>query len=224
MLQLTDKKNKLALYLIFLLILSTTSNKTFENKKYSTKIDKIIISGLSDHNNLQLSNRLDNSFYKNIFFLNKNDIRKVISEYTIIESYTIKKIYPSQLNIDIKPTKFIAKISGDSQLLVGSNGKLIRDKNYDKILPYIFGEFDSNRFLKFIKIIENSKFIFSDIKSVFFYPSNRYDILTKNDILIKLPENNISQPLNFAYKIINDNQFINNKTIDLRVINQLIIK
>ena len=91
-------------------------------------------------------------------------------------------------------------------------------------MPYIFGEFDSNRFLKFIKIIENSKFIFSDIKSVFFYPSNRYDILTKNDILIKLPENNISQPLNLAYKIINDNQFINNKTIDLRVINQLIIK
>jgi len=223
--QLIDKKRKTILYLMLFFILSTTNNINLENRKnYSTIINKINITGMPSDSNLQLLNKLNNFNYKNIFNIKKEEINKIISEYNIIEEYNVKKIYPSSLNIDIKQTKVIAKISGKNQLLVGANGKLITTIKTDKKLPYIFGEFNSNEFLNFKKHIDNSKFRFTDIKSIFFFPSNRWDILTNNDVLIKLPKNNLSKSLLFAHKIITNNEFINNKLIDLRVTNHLVVK
>ena len=223
--QLIDKKNKIVIYLLFLVILSTTCNKNIsQQKNYNIVINKIEISGLSINNNLQLKEKLDNFFYKNIFFLRKEEINSIILKYNIIEEYNIKKIYPSKLDIDIKPTKFIAKISNNNRLLVGSNGKLIENEITNETLPYIFGKFNSKEFLEFKEIIERSKFNFVDLKSIFFYSSKRLDILTIDEILIKLPKNNLLKSLNVANKIIVDNQFKDNKIIDLRISNHIIIQ
>jgi cell division protein FtsQ len=62
------------------------------------------------------------------------------------------------------------------------------------------------------------------IKTLFFFPSNRWDILTNDDILIKLPQDNLTESLNLAYKIINSNDLKNKNLIDLRMNNHLIIK
>ena len=87
----------------------------------------------------------------------------------------------------------------------------------------IFGEFNSTDFLDLKKNIEQSKFTFKELKTLYFFQSNRWDILTNNDILIKLPLNNSLELLNLAYKIINNDK-IEKKIIDLRVKNHLIIK
>ncbi len=223
--QLIDKKNRIFIYIIFLFILSTTSNKATQHQKNSLKlVNKINVTGLSTTNNLNLEKQISNFFYKSIFILGKKDINAVMSEYNIIEEYSVKKIYPSEIDIKIKPTKFIARISSNNQLVVGSNGKLIKSKSADDTLPYIIGEFNSKKFLKFKKSIADSKFNFNDLKSIIFFPSNRVDILTTNGILIKLPENNLLKSLNLSYKIIKDHQFNDNKFIDLRITNQAIIQ
>ena len=222
--QLIDKKNKIIIYLFLLLILSTTSVKFEENQSnHSSKINKINIEGLSNSYNSKIYNDLNNLFYENIFLVRKEKIQKIISNYNIIETYSIKKIYPSTINIEIKPTKFLARLTSNDQL-VGANGKLVKDKDNNEILPYIFGEFNSKEFLNFKKKIDRSSFSFTDFKSIFFYPSNRWDILTTDDILIKLPKDNLLETLNQAYIFINDSEFQNNKIIDLRIFNQLIVK
>ena len=223
--QLTDRKKNITIYLLFLFILSTTNGKFVENQNsYSFKINQINIEGLSSTDNTKISKELNNLSYKNILLIGKDEIEKVISKYNIIEKYNIKKIYPSTININIKPTKFVAKLSNNNLLLVGSNGKIIKDKKNIKILPYIFGEFNSKEFLIFKKNIDQSKFVFTEFKTLYFFPSNRWDILTYDDILIKLPKDNISKSLNLAYKVIHSNDFKNKNLIDLRVINHLIIK
>ena len=222
--QLTDKKNKIIIYLLFLFILSTTTGKFVENQNiYSSKISQINIEGLSSTDISKIHNELNSLFHKNILLLDKVEISKVITRYNIIEEYNVRKIYPSTININIKPTKFIARLSNNDQL-VGVNGKLIGDKENNEILPYIFGEFNSEEFLIFKKNIIRSKFTFTQFKTLYFFPSNRWDILTKNNILIKLPLDNFSESLNLAYKIINSNKFKNKNLIDLRVNNHLIIK
>jgi cell division protein FtsQ len=221
--QLIDKKNRIIIYLIFFIILSTTNNKTTEkHKTYSNKINKINVTGLSNENNLQLVKKLDNFLHTNIFTLKSEDLKNIMSKNNIIEEYNIKKIYPSVLNIYVKPTKFIAKIHGNDLLLVGSNGKLIKNKTTDETLPYIFGKFNSKEFLNLRKNIESSKFNFIELKKIFYYSSNRWDILTNDDILIKLPENDLLWSLNFANKLITNKQFKDNKLIDLRITNHLI--
>ena len=155
--------------------------------------------------------------------MDKKEINSIMDKYNIIEEYNIKRIYPSSISVKIKPTKYLARTSYNSQLLVGANGKLIKDKENNEILPYIFGEFNSKNFLALKKNIEQSKFTFEEFKTLYFFQSNRWDILTNTNILIKLPLNSTLELLNFAHNIIN-NEEIKKKIIDLRVKNHLIIK
>ena len=222
--QLIDKKNKILTYLVLLIILSTTSGKFVENQdSYSFTINKIDIEGLSNANNSKIYNELNNLFYKNILLVGKEELQRVIGKYNIIQEYDIKKIYPSTINISIKPTQFVARLSSNDQL-VGINGKLIEDKENREILPYIFGKFKSEDFLNLKKNIMKSKFTFTKFQTLFFFPSSRWDILTNNNILIKLPQDNVSESLNLAYQIISSNDFKNKNLIDLRINNNLIIK
>jgi len=223
--QSTGKKNKIIIYLLFLFILSTTS-ATFisDQNKPSSLISKINITGLSERKNLEILNNLNNILYKSIFVISKDEIRKILEKYNIIQEFSIKKIYPSTLNIEIKPTKFIARVSNNGQYLVGANGKLIEDKNNTELLPYIFGEFNSRDFLLLKKDIEKSIFTFSNLKTLYFFPSGRWDILTDKDILIKLPQESIVVSLNLFKKLIDNDNFKDNKFIDLRVKNHLVTK
>ncbi len=222
--QLIDKKKKIILYLLFLFVLSTTNRQFVENpKNYSYKVNQINIEGLSNIDTKRISSELNYLYYKNILFVGKNDIKQVLSKYNIIEEYNIKKIYPSTINIKIRPTMFVARLSINDQL-VGSNGKLISGKENSERLPYIFGQFNSQNFLKFKRNIAQSKFTLIKLKTLYFFPSNRWDILTYDNILIKLPRDNISKSLDIAHKVISSNDFRNKNLIDLRVKNHLIIK
>ena len=206
--QLTDKKAKIITYLLLLFTLSTTIGKfSASQNAYSSKIKKINVEGLSNTQNSKISNELSDLIQKSIFFVDKKKINNVMTKYNVIEEYTIKKIYPSTIKINIKPTKYIAKMSNDDQLIVGANGKLIVDKKNKEILPFIFGKFNSTNFLSLKKNIYQSKFTFKEFKTLYFFKSNRWDVLTLNNILIKLPQNNFLESLNLAYKIINSDEF-----------------
>ena len=223
--QSKGKKNKIIIYLLFLFILSTTNAKfiNYQNT-LSSSVSKINITGLSERKNLEISNNLNNFLYESIFVISKDEIKKILEKHNIIQEFSIKKIYPSTLNIEIKPTKFIARVFNNGQYLVGANGKLIEDKNNNELLPYIFGEFNSLDFLSFKHNIEKSIFSFSNLKTLYFFPSGRWDILTNNDILIKLPQEDIVASLNLSKKLIDNDNFKDNKFLDLRVKNNLVTK
>ena len=222
--QLIDKKNKIIIYLLLLFILSTTSVRFFETRNiYISKVNKINITGLINVDSSKILSELNDLFYKNILLVNKEEIQKVMNKYNIIEEYSIKKVYPSTININIKPTKFVARLSSNNQL-VGANGKLIIGSKNNEKLPYIFGEFNSEDFLNIKKKIEQSNFTFTQFKMLYFFPSTRWDILTYDNILIKLPSNNITKSLDIAHKIIISNDLKNKNFIDLRINNNLILK
>jgi cell division protein FtsQ len=223
--QLIDKKNKIIIYFIFLIILSSVTNKSLENQDSSfIKIKKINVSGLSNNNNLKIKKKLSELLSKNIFLINKENIKKKIVQYNLVEEYNIKKIYPNQIDIKIKQTKFIAKIKKKNYFLIGSNGKLISNEYTNETLPFFFGKFNSERFLRFKEIVNNSEFKFKNFKSIFFYSSNRWDVQTNDDVLIKLPEKNLLKALKVAHKIINNNKFEDRRVIDLRISNHIIMQ
>ena len=75
--QLIDKKNKIVIYLIFLIILSTTNNKSLEfQNDYSVKIKKFYVSGLSTNNNQQIEDKLNKLLLGNIFLLIKKVLKR----------------------------------------------------------------------------------------------------------------------------------------------------
>ena len=222
--QLIGKKKSLILYFFFLIVLSTTTNKTLYKTENLFQIDNINITGIPLDNIEGLNDELYKTIEKDIFFLKKEVLKNSISEFNIVEKYSVKKIYPRELNINIKPTKFIAKISNKDDVLVGSNGKLISNKDFKKKLPSIFGKFNSNKFLELKIHLERSGFNFEDLKSLIYFSSGRWDILTNDNVLIKLPNKKIYESLHLAKKILNDDNFKMNKFIDLRISNQIIVK
>ena len=221
--QLTCKKYKITIYLLLLFILTTTSVKYSQNERQLSSVIKVDVQGLSNEENLLISNKIKSGLYKNIFNIDKEDLKEIFDKYNIIEEYKIKKIYPALIQINIKPTKFVARISDKNWLLVGGNGKLIENKTNNEKLPYIFGKFKAKDFLFFKKNIENSKFDFSEFKILYFFPLCRWDILTTDNILIKLPQENLQQSLNLAHKMISNNNLKDKNLIDLRVSGQLIM-
>ena len=221
--QSIDNKRKILLYVLFLILLSTVNNKTISvNSNYLFAIDQIHISGLSKNENQTIKEKLRKSISNNILLINKEKIQRLIAQNKSIESFEVRKIYPHNISIKIKKTKFIAQIKNNNHFFIGSNGKLIKRKDSISSLPFFFGKFDSKKFLEFKKIINESAFDLKNINAIFLYPSNRWDVKTIDGTLIKLPDRNQNKALEIAYEIINNNGFKNKRVIDLRITNNIV--
>ncbi len=220
--QSIDKKKNLIFYLIIFILLSTQiSRENIYKSKFNIKISQIKVLGLSNKNNIEVSNSLNFLLLKNIFFINKQDIKKILNDNYLIESFSIQRHYPNILKINIKKTNFLAITSKDNKkFYIGSNGKLIPvtdDYQIYEYLPFVFSNDKYENFVSLKKIIDLSKFKFEDIESFYRFPSNRWDIKTKDGLLIKLPEKNILNSLELAHTITTKEQFKKNKIIDLRI-------
>ena len=217
------KSKKVFIYFFLMLMLGSITNNEINNQKFY-EIKNIIVSGLNENDNNKILTDFKEFKSKNIFQIDANEIQKIINSNSLIENYRIYKNYPSILKIKLEQTKFLAKINyDDKQFLVGSNGKLSKNNSSGDDLPFIFGKPDVKEFLEFKKNIDSSKFSYDQIKNLYFYPSKRWDLELKDNIILKLPKNDIKFLLNRAFEFINDKNLKNNKTIDLRVKNQIIL-
>ncbi len=215
---------KIIIYFLLFILIGSVNNISLINQNFA-KVLEINISGLNQSEVLSIKNDLNNLYLKNIFSLDKNEISNVINSYNLIENFNIFKKYPSTINIEIDETNFLAKINHNSKIfIVGSNGKLLDNENYKDYLPFIFGKPEIIEFLKFKKIIDQSKYSYQQIKNLYFYPSKRWDIEFKNGKIIKLSNLNIIASLNQSYEFFNHESFKDIKIIDARIKNKIIIK
>ena len=219
-----QRKGKLVLvYFLLLLIVASINNVNFSNIKFN-KVKKINISGLNYLENEKILKEINNLNLENIFFLNSIKINNVINSNSLVEEFKVFKKYPSTINIDIERTIFLAKINHDKKILIlGSNGKFLKNDSSIKDLPYIFGNPEISDFLNFKKIIENSKISYEAIKNIYFFKSHRWDLELKNNILIKLPKNNVKETLNNVSEFMEDISVGDKIIIDARIENQIIL-
>jgi cell division protein FtsQ len=219
-----QQKGKKILVYFFLFLIVGSINNTVLTKIRFEKIKNIQISGLNQNQNLNLLESIQVLNLKNIFFLNGSEISKIIASNTLVESYEIFKKYPYALDIRIEKTDFLAKINNNGKIfLIGSNGKLSDVKFSNKELPFIFGKPNIDEFIEFTNTIENSKFSLSEIKNLYFFPSKRWDLELKNNIILKLSKDHARLSLDQAFEFLNDNNFKNIKVVDARVKNQIIL-
>ena len=76
------KSKKVLVYFFLLIIISSISNNSINNYKLN-KIKKITVSGLYENDNQKLLNEIKNLSLENIFFINKNEITKIINENSL---------------------------------------------------------------------------------------------------------------------------------------------
>ena len=207
----------------------STINQKSEILKKNTllKIKHITVYGLEHEKNIEIYNELKIILSKNILLVDKDIFKKVFIKNNLVESFIVKKKYPDSISIDIKEADLLAIISLNYNLFfIGSNGKLIE---YDesialkKKLPFVFGKPNNLDFIKFKKNIDKSIFNYNNIESIYYFINKRWDVKTKQGILIRLPKNNITKKLNLANNIMNSKKFTKNKIIDLRILKRIIV-
>ena len=83
----------------------------------------------------------------------------------------------------------------------------------DAKLPFIFGRPNVEKFLKFKKIIDESKFSYGEINNLYFFPSKRWDIELRNKITIKLPRENVRYSLDNVFRFLENEKIKNIKKL-----------
>ena len=219
-----QRKGKKVLVYLFLLVTVGSINNINLNNLYFFKIENILVSGLKVAENLLIIEELKKLNLENIFFINKENVSNIIDKNNLIEKYKIVKKYPSSLEINIKKTNFLARINKNGkELIIGSNGRFLKNNYETYQLPYIFGNPDIREFLEFKNTIDRSKISYEQIQNLYFFKSKRWDLELKNKILIKFSKDDLKNSLNNSFEFLNNSNFKNIKIIDARIKNQIIL-
>ena len=217
------KGKKVLIYFFLIFIFGSINNIELSKIKFE-EINDIKVLGLGNENNSKILKDIKNLNSKNIFFIKDQKINKIISSNSLVEKYEVFKKYPSSLIINLEKTKFLAKIKNGGRIFIlGSNGKLLESNISNTQLPFIFGNPNIEEFLKFKKIIDNSQFSYDKIKNLYFFNSKRWDLELKNNIIVKLPQKNISSSLKLISEFLNNKNIKDIKIIDARIKNQIIL-
>tara|TARA_B100001121_G_scaffold161169_1_gene140753 strand:- start:2554 stop:3228 length:675 start_codon:yes stop_codon:yes gene_type:complete len=214
---------KISIYLLLFCFLVSINNISLMNISFP-KIDKIEIIGLNLDEKKKIESIINDANFKNIFYLDKQYLKKKINSINNIEQFEIFKNYPSTLKIFIKETKILARTKRNSlDYLIGSNGKLILNDYSVSNIPFVFGDLDINEFLNFKREIDQSNFNFEDITKLYYFKSKRWDIETYQGYLIRLSKDNVKNDLNLFIRLSDEDKFKDELIIDFRQKDQIIL-
>ena len=224
---LSINKKKIYFYLFTFVFINTLFNIN-QIGKFSNifKLEYININGLNLDEENSLRNDLELFKNQNIFLIKNNHIYSILDNLKQIESFKIKKIFPSKLNIDVKKTTYIGKTMKNGKVyFIGNNKKFIEQKkiNIQPNVPFVFGNFSIEEFLILQNNLKDNNFNLDEFKSYYYYKNGRWDLNKKDNITIKLPFTNDEQSLK-QYKILEDEgKIYKNSIVDLRVPKKIII-
>ena len=221
-------KKKILLWL-FLFIFLTTYNYQGKNNFFSGlfNIKDIEIEGVINSDKEKLRTRFDTIKNKNLFFLKEKDFDNVIKNMDFVNSLNIKKIYPQKIKIIIVedlPIGTYFNTFGEKYLLL-ENKKIIKYKNYEfKDLPEVYGEGAMEKFSDFYLSLKNTELNLNLIKKFNYFEIDRWDLLLKDDKLIKLPRENYLESVIKFLEIYEKRTFKKFNVFDFRIKNELIMR
>ena len=223
------KRKKSILLWLVLLIFLTTYNFDFGKNKFDSffsikkvEIDEVKFTKIGD-----LENRLKILKNKNLIFVKKNDFTEILKDFNFIKEIEIKKVYPNKIKIIINEFEPLAYFIDNKKkyLLTTGKRKIIKYDN-QKIgnLPLVVGKNANEKFEIFYSTLNNNNFNMELIKQFSYFNINRWDIILKDDKVIKLPSKNYEKSIVKFLSIYEKGNFNDYKIFDFRVDNQLILK
>ena len=218
-------KKRFLIGLLLLMLLSTYSSKNSIDKHYKLNIKEIIVENNNILKKKEVKEEFSFLYNQNIFLLNDKTIAQNLSKKSFIESFKIKKIYPDKIKIVVFEKQPIAILQNKKEKHYYTNkNKIIKFSNLKefKNLPIVFS--DKENFKIFYNDLKKIEFPLDIIRSLQFFKSQRWDIITIKDQTIKLPTNLFKVSFSNFLEIKNKDNFNRYKIFDYRIKDQLILK
>ena len=156
-----------------------------------------------------------------LYFISVNKIRNHLLQFNEFINVTVKINYLGVLSVKIFEHKPFG-IWWDRQYpwLINNKGEKIlkiRALHKYKKLIIVFGQDFHNKLKNFLDLVK-IYLLYEDIKGLHYVGNRRWDIYTQNNIVIKLPENNIGIAIIKSKEVLRDPKFYNKiDIIDLRL-------
>ena len=218
--------------LLILFIFTTTYNPNkfdfvSENNNKFFKIQKVVITGnfLVEKNHIY--KKLEKIYNKNIFFIKRKDLEDSLKNIDFLEKIEVKKKYPNTVIVKIfetKPIGFIYK--NNVKYLLDSSSNLIllqKHMNFGR-LPNIFGDGADKDLVNFLNRLEINNFPKKEIKNIYYFQIERWDLQLLNDKIIKFPHKATDKIIKKSIDLLNRKDFENYNIIDLRVDGKIIVE
>ena len=210
---------------LFLLILFTTFNsqQKFIISHFDLKTIEIENNFLLKDNDIK--NLLISFYNKNLVLLNNNEVKNALMQNSLIESFKIKKKYPNTLKVKIFEKKPIAVLfDKKNKFYLSEKIDLIEFRNLPnyQTLPYVLGNKDD--FKIFYNNLKKINFPLNEVKKYTLYETDRWDLETKDNQVIKLPSKNYLKNLKNFLDLKSKNDFGKYKLFDYRISKQLILR
>ncbi len=220
------KKISIILFSLLLVItLTTFSPNNFNFGSQIFKIKKIEIKNLKVLDKKKIENLFNNELLgTSLFIIDEEKIKIIQNQNKLIDYIKFKKIYPSKLRIIIHEKKPIAIINyKQKRLYLTKNGEEIKffENSILEKLPNIFGK--QNNFLQIYSALKEISFSISEIKSFYYFEIGRWDIILKNNKVIKLPVKNYTISLKNYLELNKEISFEKYSIFDYRIKDQLIL-
>ena len=220
-------KSSLKIYfLVFIFFIFSTYNSKYNKESLSIffPIKEILIENNIATNLYKLNKDLKFLTSTSLLFLNKEKILSVIDNYEFISKIQLKKIYPNTLKIGLTEKIPVAtQIIDKKKFYITKDNKKINFKNvkiYEN-LPSIFGKYKN--FNIFYNDLKTNNFTMDEIKAFYHFDIGRWDIVLKNEKIIKFPEKNYLELMPKINLMLDDAGFSKYKIFDFRIKNQLIL-
>ena len=215
---------KISTLLSIFIILSTYTPKSNNSKSYIFPIQNIKIENNGAIEKNELKKKLKYLLGKSLMFIEQKKLNETIMKLDFISNYKIKKIYPNSIKIIIFEEKPVAiYLEKQNKHYISEKGKFIKYKKLSQFdnLPLVFG--NNINFNNFFVDIKRINFPMNEVKSFHYYDIGRWDIILKNNKLIKLPNQSYVNSLKKYLILKDDKNFEKYKIFDYRIKNQLIL-
>mgnify|MGYP003956586233 CR=1 FL=1 len=173
-----------------------------------------------------IQEKLKPIYKKNIFFIQRNHIEKLLISTNFLEKIEVRKKYPDTIIIKIYETKPMAIfIEKDQKYLLDSSSNLILFEDMlIKNLPNIFGKNAEKNFVIFFKELQKYSFDVKKVKNFYFFQIGRWDVQLSNGQTIKFPSGERSGAIKKAVELLKRNDFQKYNIIDLRVHGKIVVE
>ena len=224
-----SKLNRIALLVLAIIILTTFNPIQLNNppQNFFFKIKNIEVLGTKIIDKKDITQRLVSIYDKNIFFIKKKELEEPLKTINFLGKIEVKKKYPDTIVIKVYETKPIAILfkKNKKYYLDNFSNLILYNKDYfSDNFPEVFGEEAEKNFVSFFNDLQTNNFPSAMIKKYYYFQVGRWDLLLKNDQLIKFPAERLNEAIKQSLDLIEKEEFKSYKVIDLRINGKIIVE
>ncbi|SCY69022.1 cell division protein FtsQ/DivIB [Microvirga guangxiensis] len=192
-------------------------------------LESITISGIAQMRESEVLAAGGLNAKQSLVFLDVNELRERLERVPMIESATVRKLYPNELVITLTEREPYALWQNNGELFIiaadGTVIDLMQDERFVD-LPFVVGENANARSKEYFALLEAAGPLKSRIRAGTLVAGRRWTLKMDNGMDVRLPEKGAADALARLVKLENEQKILEKDVlaIDLRIADRVVVR